>query len=647
MASHPQQILTITPILLAGVESGIVEQTEYTCKHVVVSRSVRTTNTYRLLQDSETITTAKLWATVSKLSRARKKLYVIGFKLLDTLAVSGFFRQIERGRFQVLSDHNRTNPETGEIDTSILPWRGKLYLSQRTTILTVRCNDGIVRLLDTRNWLPITPPDYLKQYDHERYSGKTGGLNLYWDSSDECSTNRAIHDYLTRTIQTHRENGVGGWADTASAIAAKVYRASPIKGKPWPTPLPEVRAAEESAAFGGRFQTWYYGHVYTSRFRKRKDTYYRHSNEYDIKTSGIYHCDISGMYASIMRDMEFPYRYGGKYINPSVQTLADILPYWGVIARVRISTPTDEYPHRDNGKTVYPTGTFWTWLASPELELAIRSGHVFECSMAYRYEMTRPFATVADYCLRMREHASMIGDDYQRALYKCIINAFSGRLGGKAERWTLQPDYEGGPLWGEWRILDADTGQMKHYRSIAGVVSLRSFGERGGLIPMSCYAFLTSYGRAMMRRIREAAGHHTVYSQQTDGIYVSELGLASLKANGLIGDGKPGTLRIDDEINHYNGVQIGVYQVGHKWTISGVDTSAIIRPDGTAHESTIINPISSLQNPESAPLATVKRLTAIEQIAVDAMIDCNGWRIPPMIGAEYNESTVPKIDIDD
>lgn len=647
MASHPQQILTITPILLPGSEISETGQLTYSCRHIVYSRSVRTSNAYRLREDSETVTCAKLWTIISKLSRDRKKLYVIGFRLLDTLSVSGFFRQIERGRFQIISDHNRTNEETGEVDTSVKPWQGKMYLSQRTTILTVRVNGGIVRLLDTRNWLPIAIPEYLKAYEPERYTGQQSGLRLYWDSQDECISNRAIHHYWTRTIQAHREHGVGGWADTASGIAAKVYRISGIRGKPWPTPMPEARAAEEQASFGGRFQVWCYADVRSPRFRHRKDTYYRDDGLGVISAGTIYHCDVSGMYASIMRDEYFPYRYGGKYIDPKIQDLWDILPYWGVIARVRINTPIDEYPYKDGGKVTYPVGTFWTWLASPELELAIKAGHLCECSIAYRYEMGRPFRTVAEWCLEQRERARRLGDDHSRALYKTIINAFSGRLGGKSERWTIQPEYEGGPMYGEWRVIDADAGKCEHYRSIAGIVSKRSIGERGGLIPMSCYAFLTSYGRATMRRIREAAGHRTVYAQQTDGIYVSELGLNNLKSCGMIGDGSPGTLRIDGEHNHYKAVQVGVYQVGHKWIVSGIDSSSIIRPDGTAEESAIVNPISALQNPEVSPLASMHRKTLLDCISIDATVGPDGWRIPPLVGYTYNPLLVPQIDIDD
>jgi hypothetical protein len=213
-----------------------------------------------------------------------------------------------------------------------------------------------------------------------------------------------------------------------------------------------------------------------------------------------------------------------------------------VLARVEVETMWPMYPQRTERGVVYPTGKFVTTLCGPELEEALRRGHVRSIICCNEYELGLPTTTYQRRVYAAREACEET--EYRAAgnLIKRLGVSLVGKLLQRVEIWReCMPDISD-PLWGTWDHYEWD-GTRRRYQARAGMTEVCTGTELASHSIPSIPLWVWSWGRLRMRRWMEAAGPDTVYYADTDGLLLSPGGFERLQTQGLLSDGSWGLLR--------------------------------------------------------------------------------------------------------
>ncbi len=315
--------------------------------------------------------------------------------------------------------------------------------------------------------------------------------------------------------------------------------------------------------------------------------------------------------------------------------LRGILSEWGAIARVTIATPHAEYPLRTGDRVRYPIGTYTTTLAGPELaRLAAERGIVAIHTLA-RYEMGRPLADIARHLIDERVAATARGDEMAASRAKLMANALGGKFAQRAGRWVPDARLRPPEMWGEWLDHQGDGMPPTRCRAIAGVGYRREESRRGNSLLCAIYCYLTSYGRCQMRDVREALPTQSVLSQDTDGLWVTDDGLAAARSSGLLDRDEPGHLTLRESVDYARFLSPRHYVAGTEWTLAGIAVGRTWDASGQVVESLCLNPIRF--GPRAAPgaMTHIVRTVDLAGIVPDVPVDADtGWARPWQIGVD-------------
>jgi hypothetical protein len=280
--------------------------------------------------------------------------------------------------------------------------------------------------------------------------------------------------------------------------------------------------------------------------------------------------DVSSLYPYVMARNKYPCKLRGHECDVSIARLKDIAPKFGMVARVLLSTDNYTYPVKRHGLVIHATGRFWTTLAGPELLQAIYGGHVVECSEFAWYDMADLFSEYVGYLYGLKEQYEREGNAVMRSLSKNMLNALSGKWGQRGHKWVDRPGMAAPIQWGQWIYADlgADTTAIR--RVVGGHVQESQPDSTCPTAMVAIAAYVTSYARVFMTRLRHAAGTSEVLYQDTDSVHVTEDGHAALRRTGWLCHSGVGSLRIVGvaDCAHYYGLRN--YRFGEQWVVAGL-----------------------------------------------------------------------------
>jgi hypothetical protein len=171
-------------------------------------------------------------------------------------------------------------------------------------------------------------------------------------------------------------------------------------------------------------------------------------------------------------------------------------------------------------------------------------------------------------------------------------------------------------------------GTSENYWTVAGVCYRDVEVASGGKLLAALYCYLTSYGRVQMARYRESLYPELPYAQCTDGIWVGDKALSTLKRQCLSADRTPGTLRMVSSHNFARWFTPNHYYVDGRWVLSGYRQGYIVESAETVLETRDINHIRSC--PYKAPSELVRRSLRRHMAGLSAgvRIGPDGWLVP-------------------
>lgn len=145
--------------------------------------------------------------------------------------------------------------------------------------------------------------------------------------------------------------------------------------------------------------------------------------------------DMQAAYATIARDCEVPTVAVQEIRRPTVKTLLKAMTDYAVLARVTVTTEVACVPTKSGGRTVWPVGTFQTWLWDPELSLAFAYADHVEVHHVYKYKRAPALQKFATWVLDNMGDQTQIYGLVPRRVLKHWSRCLVGRLGLRYRSW--------------------------------------------------------------------------------------------------------------------------------------------------------------------------------------------------------------------
>lgn len=428
----------------------------------------------------------------------------------------------------------------------------------------------------------------------------------------------------------------GPWAATVAGCAMSYLKRRLVPETVLQHDSPHAAVLEEAAIYGGRRSVWYFGNVGSDETWKKHGLSAPTRSPYGYLEGPMVHHDIRSMYPWLLESRDYPVKLLTVRRAPSIAAVADCLAGYGVIATVDLDTHHAEYPSRTDKGIRYPQGRFTTTLAGPELGRAIKEGAVRNVHQAAVYTLGRPFRETASSLLRFREWYRADGEFAMEIWAKALANAMSGKMAQREHQWVARPKMAAKQRWGTWKDLDWETNIYSTFRALAGMVWERQSVDGKVRQMGAAYAYLTSYGRVMMRDVRDGCPPKTVLAQDTDGIWTLQSAVDALYRTKDRSSAASGDLRVTVETpcGRFWGPQH--YWWGQAYVLSGHSTQ-IVKP-GTDRAEVIVRSTGVMTATATPPAAVYERRIErdIGRIQEPGKIGDDGWLVPTYRWADWD-----------
>ena len=236
----------------------------------------------------------------------------------------------------------------------------------------------------------------------------------------------------------------------------------------------------------------------------------------------VYHYDINSLYPSAMAQFKFPNKLYAKFIgdirySPEYSYIFESENFLGIF-KVRVSTPLDLkhpiLPYRcDNGRVIYPTGTWEGMYCSEELKNAEKYGYKFDIINGYLFTAVDLFSGYIETFNKIKESSEKSSPMY--LISKMLMNSLYGRFG-------LNPALPKHIISTKKDIevkLEKELHNLED-RIDFGKYSLCSFDNNKSNVNsnVAIAAYVTAYARVLMSRFMNRSDL-TLFYTDTDSVF--------------------------------------------------------------------------------------------------------------------------------
>jgi len=427
----------------------------------------------------------------------------------------------------------------------------KFFHNQGTcNIISVRSKKNSLIFLDSMNWF----------MESLAKTGQRIGLPKLDIDFDKC-TQKELSVYCHRDVEIEFEN---------FKLFIKFLESNKIAR------LCYTRGSTAMAAFLLRhYTTKIYIHNNEQAIRIERDSYKGGRVECfylgDLNDEKYYILDVNSLYPAVMRDNLYPVKYKQLRHSCTVRGLARYLKHNSVVAEVLIETNEPVYAQRKY-RTIFPVGTFWTTLCTPELKYAMAFGHIKLVKSLVVYEQKKIFESYVDKFYALRQEFKSAGVAEYEELCKKMLNSLYGKFGQKGETWEKVGDCPDEPDREELCFYYNGHGCTKIRYLLGQIFIMTGVGESHDSFP-AIAAHVTAYGRMYLWGLIQTAGQGNYFYCDTDSLIVNERGLCRLKNQ--INNVRLGGLKIVEETSHLTLRGLKDYSTDTKQVVKGIRKNAV------------------------------------------------------------------------
>jgi hypothetical protein len=297
----------------------------------------------------------------------------------------------------------------------VLGWHlDKIVLERTAAWARFTDDDRSLMMCDLRSWCPgefggiAADVGFATVQSREFEAGAAYALDV--------ATWRAgvVRDATLQILNWIEGENLGQFRPTGSGQSYSAYRRRFMSHKLLVHDDTARIEAERAGMWTGRCEAWRHGVL-------RDGPYV----EYDMRAA----------YCTIGRDCDVPIVAATRHAKPSVKRLEQYMDRYAVLSHVTINTDIPCVPTRMGGRTVWPVGTFDTWLYDPELRLALQYCNRVEPHTTYLYHRAPALRDFCGWVLDGLQPQEQIYGLVPKRVLKHWSRCLVGRLGLRYRAW--------------------------------------------------------------------------------------------------------------------------------------------------------------------------------------------------------------------
>lgn len=406
---------------------------------------------------------------------------------------------------------------------------------------------GKLCFVDTFNYWKVSVADIGKSVGFPKLE-RPEHFNFGPEWKEYCKTDvMVLVKAITNLLAWLEDNNLGSLKYTTPGIAMSIFK---HKFMPDKTIMVHTDDAclklERDAYHGGLVQPFFIGTIKQKTFK----------------------VDVNSLYPAMMKK-PYPIRLLGVHDSMSIRDLKKVLVHNGAVANVSIESDYDPYPVYYDNRLIEATGKFTVPLCGAELIHALDHNHVTKVGRVQVYQMMHIFDDYVDFFWEMRKKYPKETHAMENLFAKLMLNSLYGKFGQQSHVWidltpmSLQAvyslvgmdmpdiynDYDNLPVFPigieYWTPLGL--GCDLTIRTLPNKREMKVLkGEHHESSPIIA-AYVTAYGRAFMRYLRNICGWKNTYYTDTDSLITNRKGWENLNREGWIDPNKLGSLKLEGE----------------------------------------------------------------------------------------------------
>lgn len=503
-------------------------------------------------------TQREFWDWFIESASSRDVNYIFGHNIGFDLAILHFPELVESREFQFYAGESEPNRED-QLGRRYRREEGFLCIDAPPLIITCRhCSGPKVTFIDTMNFW-VTSLAKLG----ELFGTPKGAVDFRTvsdpDLSDYCLADcRVVEKAVCSLLDWVQREDMGQFRMTAPALAMGAFRHRFNAEKVTTHDNADCRQLEREAYYGGRLELFFIGEV----------------------NQPIHELDVTSLYPSVMKGNLYPRQLKSYYTPERKEHYRKCPRTIDCIAEVLLRVESDGFPMRNESGTIYPVGRYWTTLAGPELIRAENQGVIEQVGRWAEFELAPIFDEFVTHFWEYRKQQMIDGNKVAADFAKLMMNSLYGKFGQCIDGWEWLPEWIPRSSFDSWDDFVPKFNRRCDLRSIGPFVQVQTEKHEHPQASPAIAAYVTSYARERMRRLKMIAGNSEVYYLVTDALFVSDLGLQRLKNAGEIGDKTLGKLAVKRSESYGWFTSLHQYGLGEHRKRGSLKSKAVPIPDG-------------------------------------------------------------------
>lgn len=394
---------------------------------------------------------------------------------------------------------------------SILPALGYRLewcnLDNTVSSMTWRSGHGTLVFMDLWTWLPMQLSEIglsigLRKLNMPQPSAKTRSWYNYCMRDTEI-----VYRAMSEIISFIKNEKLGNWQPTGAGMAYATWRHKFMTHKVLVHDDIEALTAERIAMHTGRAEAWRHGELLG-----------------DVWTD----VDMRNAYLTIASECELPVKLKMKVGAISDAQYDTLRRTYRILGLCRVHTRMPVVPCYSGGKTIWPVGTFETWLWDAEIDIAKASGGGVRVKRAMLYTKAPILQEWAKWVLSILRDTEESTSPVVRTWLKHCSRALIGRIALRFHSWDRfgdNPEH----ITGITHSVDADTNKVTRMLHVGSDTFCETPAREGRDSLPQITGWVMAECRARLWQALEAAGQDHVAHVDTDGLLVDRVGLARLR----------------------------------------------------------------------------------------------------------------------
>lgn len=380
-------------------------------------------------------------------------------------------------------------------------------LDRNVSAMTWRGERGTLVMADTWTWIPlplnvIAPMTGLVKFEMPPDDADKESWNDYCMRDTEIG-----YRVVSRLLDFIQSEHLGNWQPTGAGMAYTTWRHRFMQHQVLVHDDPEAIQAERAAMHTGRAEAWKHGKLGISTWTE---------------------VDMRNAYLVIGAECELPRKLRAHHGRISIQQYHRLCERNRVLCRARVDTRVPVAPCKVGGRTIWPVGSFETWLWDNELDCAIGHGAEVRIQECYVYARDPILRDWANWVLRVLRDETYTQNHIAQTWIKHCSRALIGRLALRVPSWEV---YGANPegITGITHLSGDKPGTSQRMMHV-GNRTLRETAIREGRDSLpQVTGYIMAECRVRLWEAMNAAGFDHIAHVDTDSVLVDMAGLRAMR----------------------------------------------------------------------------------------------------------------------